>query len=113
MPLQQPPENATPEQLAKTEDVRRKVLRLAREKFLFRFQDRRLTQGLVVENGRLVGIKVAETHVEGRKATPVPGSEHDLRAPLIISSIGSVPDVIPGVSMKGDTTRFTDTEVAR
>jgi len=113
MPLQQPPENATPEQLAKTEDVRRKVLRLAREKFLFRFQDRRLTQGLVVENGRLAGIKVAETHVEGRKATPVPGSEHDLRAPLIISSIGSVPDIIPGVAMKGEYYEFTDATVAR
>ncbi|MBI4480482.1 MAG: FAD-dependent oxidoreductase [Acidobacteria bacterium] len=113
MPLQQPPENATPEQLAKTEDVRRKVLRLAREKFLFRFQDRRLTQGLVVENGRLVGIKVAETHVEGRKATPIAGTEHELRAPLIISSIGSVPEVIPGIAMKGEYYEFTDTAVAR
>ncbi|MBI3933982.1 MAG: FAD-dependent oxidoreductase [Acidobacteria bacterium] len=113
MPLQQPPENATPEQLAKTEDVRRKVLRLAREKFLFRFQDRRLTQGLVVENGRLAGIQVAETHVEGRKATPISGTEHDLRAPLIISSIGSVPEVIPGVAMKGEYYEFTDTAVAR
>ena len=113
MPLQQPPENATPEQLAKTEDVRRKVLRLAREKFLFRFQDRRLTQGLAVENGRLAGIKVAETHVEGRKATPVPGTEHELRAPMIISSIGSVPEVIPGVAMKGEYYEFTDDVVAR
>jgi NADPH-dependent glutamate synthase beta subunit-like oxidoreductase len=110
MPLQQPPENATPEQLAKTEQVRQKVLRLARDKFLFRFQDRRLTQGLVVENGRLVGLKVAETHVEGRKATPVPGSEHELRAPLIISSIGSVPEVIPEVMMKGEYYEFTDSE---
>ena len=113
MPLQQPPENATPEQLAKTEDVRRKVLRLAREKFLFRFQDRRLTQGLVLENARLVGIKVAETLVEGRKATPMAGTEHELRAPLIISSIGSVPEVIPGIAMKGEYYEFTDTEVAR
>jgi NADPH-dependent glutamate synthase beta subunit-like oxidoreductase len=113
MPLQQPPENATPEQLAKTEDVRRKVLRLAREKFLFRFQDRRMTQGIVVENGRLVGIKVAETHVEGRKATPVPGSEHELRAPMVISSIGSIPEVLPGVAMKGEYYEFTDEQVAR
>jgi NADPH-dependent glutamate synthase beta subunit-like oxidoreductase len=113
MPLQQPPENATPEQIAKTEQVRQKVLRLAREKYLFRFQDRRLTQGLVVENGRLVGIKVAETKVEGRKATPIPGSEHELRAPQIISSIGSVPEVIPGVAMKGEYYEFTDDEVAR
>ena len=111
MPLAQPPENATPEQLAKTESVRQKVLRLAQEKFLFRFQDCRVTQGIVVENGRLVGIKVAETKVEGRKATPVPGSEHDLRAPLVISSIGSIPEPIPGALMKGEYFEFTDADI--
>jgi ferredoxin/flavodoxin---NADP+ reductase len=110
MPLAQPPENATPEQLAKTESVRQKVLRLAQEKFLFRFQDCRLTQGIVVENGRLVGIKVAETKVEGRKATPIPGSEHELRAPLVISSIGSVPEPIPGATMVGEYFDFNDNQ---
>jgi hypothetical protein len=67
MPLQQPPDNATPEQIAKTEQVRQKVLRLAREKFLFRFQDRRLTQGLVVENGRLVGIQAHHSNLRRSK----------------------------------------------
>ena len=108
MPLAQPPDNATPDQIAKTEAIRQKMLRLAREKYLFRFQDRRLTTGLVVENGRVVGLKVAETRVEGRKAEPVPGSEHELRAPLVISSIGSVPEVIPGIAMKGEYYTFKD-----
>src|SRR5579862_8519225 len=102
MPLQQPPDNATPEQIAKTEQVRQKVLRLAQEKFLFRVQDCTLTQGLLVENGRMVGLKVVRTKVEGRKADPIPGTEQDLRAPLVISSIGSVPERIPGVLMKGE-----------
>lgn len=108
MPLAQPPEDATPEQLEKTEAVRRKLLRLAREKYLFRFQDRRLTTELIEENGRLVGLKVAETHVEGRKASPLPGTEQELRAPLVISSIGSVPEVIPGIAMKGEYYEFSD-----
>jgi len=113
MPLQQPPDNATPEQIAKTEQVRLKVLRLAREKFLFRVQDRTMTTGLIVENGRLVGLKAVRTKVEGRKADPIPGSEHDLRAPLVISSIGSVPEGIPGVAMKGEYYMFTNGEVPR
>ena len=108
MPLAQPPENATPDQIAKTESVRQKMLRLAREKYLFRAQDRRLTTGLVVEDGRLAGLKVAETRVEGRRAEPIPGSEHVLRAPLVISSIGSVPEIIPGIAMKGEYYTFTD-----
>ena len=108
MPLAQPPDNATPEQIAKTESIRQKMLRLAREKYLFRFQERRMTAGLLVENGRLAGLKVAETKVEGRRAEPIPGSEQELRAPLVISSIGSVPEVIPGVAMKGEYYTFTD-----
>ncbi len=106
MPLAQPPDNATPEQIAKTESIRQKMLRLARDKYLFRFQERRVATGLVVENGRLVGLKLAETRVEGRKAEPVAGSEHELRAELIISSIGSVPEVIPGIAMKGEYYTF-------
>ena len=113
MPLAQPPDNATPEQLAKTEQVRQKMLKLARDKYLFRFQERRLTTGLAVENGRLVGLKVAETKIEGRKAEPIPGSEHELRAPLIISSIGSVPEKLPGINMKGEYYTFTDEDLPR
>jgi ferredoxin/flavodoxin---NADP+ reductase len=113
MPMAQPPDNATPEQIAKTEMVRQKMLRLARDRYLFRFQDRRLTTGLVVENGRVVGLKVAETKIEGRKAEPIPGSEHELRGPLVISSIGSVPEILPGVAMKGEYYTFTDDELPR
>ena len=113
MPLAQPPDNATPDQIAKTEQVRQKVLRLARDKYLFRFQDRRMTMGLIEENGRLAGLKVAETKVEGRKAEPIPGTEHELRAPLVISSIGSVPEVLPGVAMKGEYYTFVGDDIPR
>ena len=113
MPLAQPPEKATPEQIAKTESVRLKVLKLAQEKFLFRFQDRRITQGIVIENGRLVGLKVSETLVEGRKASAIPGTEHELRAPLIVSSIGSIPEFIPGVVMKGEYYDYKDWDMGQ
>ena len=113
MPLAQPPENATPEQIAKTEAIRQKMLRLAREKYLFRVQDRRVSTGLLVEDGRLVGLKVAETKVEGRKAEPLAGSEYQIRAPLVISSIGSVPEEIPGVVRKGEYYDFNDEALPR
>ena len=67
-----------------------------------------MTTGLILENGRLAGLKLAETKVEGRRAEPVPGSEHELRAPLVISSIGSVPEMIPGIAMKGEYYTFKD-----
>jgi NADPH-dependent glutamate synthase beta subunit-like oxidoreductase len=103
MPLADTPASATPEQLKKAETIRRKILEVCRRKFLFRFEERRLSRKAVIEDGRLVGITVAETKVEGKKVEPIAGSEHDLRAPLIISSIGSVPERIPGISMKGES----------
>ncbi len=102
MQLAQPPEHATPDEIAKTEAIRQKMLRLAQEKYLFRVQDRRVATGLLIEDGRLVGLKVAETKVNGRKAEPVAGTEYELRAPMVISSIGSVPEKIPGVAMRGE-----------
>lgn len=113
MPLAQPPDNATPEQIAKTEQVRQKMLKLARDKYLFRFQDRRIATGLVIENGRLAGLRVAEAKVEGRRAEPIPGTEQEIRAPLVISSIGSVPEILPGVATKGEYYTFTDEDLPR
>jgi ferredoxin--NADP+ reductase len=113
MPLAQPPDNATPDQVAKTEMVRQKMLRLAQNKYLFRVQDRRLTTGIIVENGRLAGLKVVETKIEGRKADPIPGSEHELRAPLVVSSIGSVPEKLSGINMSGEYYTFAGQDMPR
>ena len=113
MPLAQAPDNATPDQIAKTETVRQKLLRLAREKFLFRVQDCTMVTGMLEENGRMVGLKVVRTKVEGRRAEPIPGSEQELRAPLVISSIGSVPEALPGVTMKGEYYTFSGEDFPR
>jgi ferredoxin/flavodoxin---NADP+ reductase len=113
MPLAQPPDCPTPEQIAKTEQIRQKMLRLARDRYLFRFQERRLPVGFVEEDGRLAGLKVVETRVEGRKAEPVPGSEQELRTSLVISSIGSVPEMIGGITMRGEYLTFTDEDLPR
>lgn len=113
MPLAQAPDNPTPDQIAKTEQVRQKMLRLAREKYLFHFLDRRLPTGLIVENGRVVGLNVMETKVKGRSVEPVPGTGQEIRAPLVVSSIGSVPDMVPGISMKGEYYAFADEPTPR
>lgn len=108
MPLAQPPDNPTPDQISKTEQIRQKMLRLAREKYLFRFQERRVPLGVVVANGQVVGLKVAETRVSGRSVEVVPGTEQEIRAPMVVSSIGSVPEMLPGISMKGEYYAFAD-----
>jgi NADPH-dependent glutamate synthase beta subunit-like oxidoreductase len=113
MPLAQPPENATPDQIARTEAIRQKMLRLAQEKYLFRFQDRRVATGLLIEDGQLVGLKLAESKVNGREAEPVAHTEYQLRAPMVISSIGSVPEKIPGIAMKSEYYDFNNESLPR
>jgi NADPH-dependent glutamate synthase beta subunit-like oxidoreductase len=102
MPLAQEPDNATPEQKKRTETTRRKILDKCREKFLFHFEDRRLSQKPIVQGDRLVGLFASETKVDGRKADPIPGTEREIRSSLTISSIGSVPEKIHGINMKGE-----------
>jgi ferredoxin/flavodoxin---NADP+ reductase len=60
-----------------------------------------------------VGLKVAETRVKGRKAEAVAGSEYRLRAPMVISSIGSVPEKIPGIVMKSEYYDFNHESLPR
>ncbi len=108
MPLAQPPANATPEQMEKTYSVRRKLLEVAQNKLRFHVQDCTMPLSFVAENGRVVGVKTIRTKVEGRKATPIEGSEETVPTGLIISSIGSVPEPIEGIEMKGETFAFKD-----
>ncbi|MBX3188699.1 MAG: hypothetical protein KF819_16900 [Labilithrix sp.] len=102
MPLADPPENPTPEQIEKSRTVSAKLLKIAMTKYLFRFQPLRAPSSLIVEDGRLAGVRFAETRVEGRKVE-VLDTFHDVRAPFVVSSIGSIPLPIAGLPMKGET----------
>jgi NADPH-dependent glutamate synthase beta subunit-like oxidoreductase len=63
---------------------------------------------LVAEGERLAGLRFAETEVKVGKAVIKPGTEKEVRAPLVISSIGSVPEPLPGLDMKGELYRIKD-----
>jgi len=108
MPLAQPPENATPEQMEKTYRARRKLLEIAQKKLRFHVLDQALPTEFVVRDGRVAGLKLVRTEVEGRKATPIPDSEFEIETGLVISSIGSIPEKIPGIEMTGEVFAFKD-----
>ena len=108
MPLAEPPDNPTPEQFAKIGMVRRKLLQNFLDKYLFTFHDRHVPVGLIAEGDRLVGLKFAETEVKDGRAAIKPGTEKEVRAPLVISSIGSVPEPIQGIEMAGELYRIKD-----
>lgn len=101
MPLAEPPAGASEAQKQKIATVRQKILGKCVEKFLFNVRAETVIKSLIVEGGRVRGAVLQKTKVEGRDAKPIPGSEEELRTDLFVSSIGSIPEPIPGVVMKG------------
>jgi NADPH-dependent glutamate synthase beta subunit-like oxidoreductase len=112
MPLS-PAATDTPEQLAKAESVREKVLNNYASKYLFRVKPLHMPVDKIVENGRLAGLVIQETQIENGKAVPVPGSEKEVRAPYVISSIGSIPELIPGIPEKWGMYQIADEQICR
>jgi NADPH-dependent glutamate synthase beta subunit-like oxidoreductase len=112
MPLTPMPTD-TPERLTRAQAVRVKVLETAMRRYLFRFQELRLPVGILTEAGRLVGLVMCRTQVEGDRVVPLPGTEEEVRTPLVISSIGSIPEPLPDIPMRGETYAIADPVLCR
>lgn len=56
----------------------------------------------------MAGLTLATTEIKDGRAIPLGGSEHDVRSPMVISSIGSIPAPIRGVGMQGSVYRVKD-----
>jgi NADPH-dependent glutamate synthase beta subunit-like oxidoreductase len=110
MPLASVPKGAPPEKIQKVQEVRRRILTKARDKYRFEFQELLAPAGLVIQDGRLAGIRFHRTRVEGSSVKPVPGSELEILSDLTVSSIGSIPEPLPGVQANGEYYRF-DSEI--
>jgi NADPH-dependent glutamate synthase beta subunit-like oxidoreductase len=100
MPLSPTPAT-TPEQIEKNQKTTEKILNNAATKFLFKAVECMAPVDKIVENGRLAGIIFRKTKLENGKAVEIPGSETAVKASLVISSIGSIPEPIPGIPMRG------------
>lgn len=111
MPLAEMPENSTEEQTKKIELVRRRILEKAQSKFLFNVEPLATPVAFLSSGDRLTGLRFARTRLDDRgRAVVVKGSERDILAPLIVSSIGSIPEPIDGLPMEGELLRLDDFE---
>lgn len=108
MPLSPLPKGANEKQVAKAGEVRRKILGKCQANFLFEVRPQTVTKELIIEGGRLRGMVVCATEVQGRDAVPVAGSEQELRTDLVVSSIGSIPEPVAGIEMQGTYYKFKD-----
>jgi NADPH-dependent glutamate synthase beta subunit-like oxidoreductase len=113
MPLIEIPDDADPARRERFGATRRKIVEKAMQKYLFRAQPQRLPVGLLTEGSRLVGLRFQHTRVEDGEVMPVEGATEEVRAPLVISSIGSIPEPLPGIKERGELYDFSDRELGR
>ena len=85
---------------------------LEADKYLFEFAPLRAPKSLIVEDGRVVGLVCDKTRIEDGRARAT-GETVEMRAPLVISSIGSVPQPLEGIGMNGELYAFDDWELGR
>jgi NADPH-dependent glutamate synthase beta subunit-like oxidoreductase len=112
MPLVEVPPGASPERTTKVQAARRRLLEKAIEKYRFRSEFLAAPDGLLVEDDRLVGLRFRRTRIEGGRVIPL-DETFERRGTYVISSIGSIPEPIPGIEMKGELLRFSDWELGR
>jgi len=102
-----------PAKLARLENTRRKILEKAMQKYCFTVEPQRAPVGIIVEQGRLAGLRSQKTKVENGKPVPIDGAFEDVHAPLVISSIGSIPEPMEGIGMRDQLYQWADTELGR
>jgi len=112
MPLVEVPEGATAERAEKTLGARKKLLEKAMEKYRFKLEPLCMPEELLVEGGRLAGLRFRRTRAEAGKILPTDES-FERRGPYVISSIGSIPLPLDGIPMKGELFAFSDWELGR
>jgi NADPH-dependent glutamate synthase beta subunit-like oxidoreductase len=95
-------DNPTPEQLAKLQAARVKIMDRVIRKYFVKFEELSRPVGTIVEGNRLVGIRFQKTEVVDGRVRGLEGTELDVRASMVISSIGSIPRPIEGIPTRGE-----------
>jgi hypothetical protein len=112
MPLMEIPEGADADRVEKVRKGRQRMLDKAMEKFRFRFEPLASPEAAIEEDGRLVGLVLRRTRIENGRVVPT-DETFELRGSVVISSIGSIPEPIPGIATRGELFDFSDWDTGR
>jgi NADPH-dependent glutamate synthase beta subunit-like oxidoreductase len=110
MPLMELPPGADEKTTAKVLKARQNMLEKSTSKYMYKVVPLHAPHALIAENDRLVGLVFARTRMENGKLV-VTDEKVEVRAPLFISSIGSIPRPLSGVPMKGELYAYTDWDI--
>jgi ferredoxin--NADP+ reductase len=112
MPLMSAPDDADEARIAKVEAGRRRMLEKASVKYRFEVVPLCAPDELIIEGGRLVGLRFRRTLIENGRVV-MQNETFEARGPVVISSIGSIPEPIEGIDMRGELFDFKDWDVGK
>jgi ferredoxin--NADP+ reductase len=102
--------NPSPAQLEKLEATRVRIIEKVMRKYLVRVEECCVPIAAIEAGDRLAGLVFRKSAVEDGRLRELAGSDFEVRAPLVVSSIGSLPQPIEGAPIKGDLYPFDSTE---
>jgi len=102
--------NPTPAQLEKLEATRVRIMQKVMRKYLVQLEECCVPVAPIESGGRLAGLVFRRTAVEGGRLRELDGSDFEVRAPLVVSSIGSLPQLIEGLPAQRDLYPFDSEE---
>ncbi len=112
MPVMGVPEDADEARIQKVQAGRRRMLEKAMDKYRFKVEPLSAPDELLVEGDRLVGLRFRRTRIEDGRVV-MEDETFDVKAPVVISSIGSIPEPIEGIGMRGELFDFADWDLGR
>jgi len=101
MPLVPLDENATSEKLLKAEKVREKLVGNAKRRYGFEVFPLHAPEQILTEGGSVTGLTFRKNIFENGRFVDS-GERETVSATQVISSIGSIPEALPGVPMDGE-----------
>ncbi len=107
MPLSPMPSD-TPEKLEKAQMVRQKILSNYQKKYLFKFQPCCIPSDKIVNDNALTGLRFQRTKIENNKVIPIENDFFEVETPVVVSSIGSIPEMIEGIPSDGSIFKITN-----
>ena len=112
MPVVQAPEGADEARMEKVRQGRARMIAKASEKYCFDVEQLVAPESLWIEDDRVVGLHLRRTAMVDGKLVSTEDTL-SMRAALVVSSIGSIPEPIDGIEMKGELYRFLDWDLGR
>jgi len=109
MPVASSPD-PSPAQIEKLAATRVRIVEKVMRKYLVRIEECCVPVAPVAVDDRLAGLVFRRTAVEDGRLRELAGSDFEVRAPLVVSSIGSVPQPIEGIPIEGDLYPFDSTQ---